>query len=54
MGKPTKEAFNAAKLDWGADLQAVIDMAIAEKKPGTVSVIPYAVNFVAYAKKSEP
>lgn len=47
----TRQELNEAKLDWAPDLQTAVDMAIAEKRPETISVIPYAVNFVAHVKK---
>ena len=46
----SKEELNEAKLDWAPNLQAAVDMAVAERRPETVSVIPYAVNFVAHIK----
>lgn len=48
----TRQELNEAKLDWAPDLQTAIDMAIAEKRPETISVIPYAVNFVAHVKQA--
>lgn len=49
--KLTKEELNEAKLDWAPDLQTAVDMALAERRPDIVSVIPYAVNFVAHVRQ---